>query len=78
MDKTLLYRTVEEKASMITGISDNIWDYAELSMMEVKSAAEYIAVLKSEGFTVQENLCSIATAFSGSFGSGKPVIGFLG
>jgi len=78
MDKTFLYQTIEEKAPVITGISDKIWEYAELSMMEVKSAAEYISVLKAEDFDVQENLCGIATAFSGSYGSGKPVIGFLG
>ena len=78
MDKEILYRTVEEKAPIITGVSDRIWEYAELSMMEVKSAAEYISVLNAEGFHVQTNLCGIATAFSGSFGSGKPVIGFLG
>ena len=78
MDKTYLYQAVEEKAPVITGLSDNIWEYAELSMMEVKSAAEYVDVLKAEGFRVQENLCGISTAFSGSFGSGKPVIGFLG
>ena len=78
MDKTYLYQTVEEKAPIITDVSDKIWEYAELSMMEVKSASKYISVLKSEGFKVQENLCGIATAFSGSFGNGKPVIGFLG
>ena len=78
MDKTYLYQTVEEKSALITGISDKIWEYAELSMMEVKSAAEYISTLKNEGFTVKENLCGISTAFSGSYGSGKPVIGFLG
>ena len=78
MDKNFLYQTIEEKAPVITGVSDKIWEYAELSMMEVKSAAEYIRVLKAEGFAVQENLCGIATAFSGSYGTGKPVIGFLG
>ena len=78
MDKELLYRTIEEKAPVITGLSDRIWEYAELSMMEVQSAADYISVLKAEGFQVRENLCGIATAFSGSYGSGKPVIGFLG
>ena len=64
MDKTYLYQAVEEKAPVITGLSDKIWEYAELSMMEAKSAAEYIAVLKAEGFRVQENLCGISTAFS--------------
>ncbi len=78
MDKTFLYEAVEEKAPVITALSDRIWDYAELSMMEVQSAAAYVEVLKQEGFAVQENLCGIATAFSGSYGSGRPVIGFLG
>ena len=78
MDKNYLYQAIEEQTPVITGISDKIWEYAELSMMEVRSAAAYVAILKAEGFHVQENLCGIATAFSGSFGSGKPVIGFLG
>ena len=78
MDKTYLYQAIEDKSPVITGLSDKIWEYAELSMMEAKSTAEYIAVLKAEGFRVQENLCGISTAFSGSFGTGKPVIGFLG
>ncbi len=78
VDKKFLYRTVEEKAPIITELSNRIWDYAELSMMEVQSTAAYVEVLKKEGFMVQENLCGIATAFSGSYGHGKPVIGFLG
>lgn len=78
MNKELLYQTVEEKASILTALSDKIWEYAELSMLEVKSTAAYIAALKQEGFSVTENLCGIPTAFSGSFGSGHPVIGILG
>lgn len=34
--------------------------------------------LKKEGFTVNSPAFGIDTAFSASFGSGKPVIGFLG
>ncbi len=78
MDKAFLYRIVDEKAPVITALSDKIWEFAELSMMEVRSAAAYTEILKQEGFAVQENLCGIATAFSGSYGSGKPVVGFLG
>ena len=78
MNKELLYQTIEDKASLLTGISDKIWEYAELSMLETKSAAAYAAVLKEEGFAVTESLCGIPTAFSGSYGSGHPVIGILG
>ena len=78
MDKQLLYNAVEAKASVLTELSDKIWEYAELSMEESRSAAAHIAVLKAEGFTVEENLCGIPTAFLGRYGSGKPVIGILG
>lgn len=78
MDKKKLYDIVEEKRSVLTSLSDKIWEYAELSMMEHKSTAAYLEVLKAEGFTVEENLCGIATAFSGSYGSGRPCIGILG
>lgn len=78
MDKQKLYDIIEAKAPLLTGLSDRIWDYAELSMLEYRSAAAYIQVLKDEGFTVEETLCNIPTAFKGSFGSGRPVIGILG
>ena len=78
MDKQKLYDIIETKAPLLTDLSDKIWEYAELSMLEFKSTAAYVQVLKEEGFDVAENLCGIATAFSGSFGSGSPKIGILG
>ena len=78
MDKQKLYAIIEENAPMLTGLSDKIWEYAELSMLEYKSVAAYVQILKEEGFQVEENVCNVPTAFSGTFGSGKPVIGILG
>ena len=78
MDKQKLYQIVEEKRQVLTTLSDKIWEYSELSMLEHKSTAAYLQVLKDESFTVTENLCGIATAFSGSYGSGRPCIGILG
>ena len=67
---------IAEKAPLITEVADKIWDYAELSLQEERSAALYCDVLRKEGFTVEENVCNIATAFTASYGSGRPVIGF--
>lgn len=78
MDKKLIYQAVENKAKLICDLSDKIWEYAEISMQEHRSTAAYLEVLKAEGFEVTENLCGIPTAFSGSYGTGKPVIGILG
>ena len=78
MDKQKLYEIIETKSPLLTDLSDKIWEYAELSMLEYKSMAAYVQILKEEGFEVVENLCNVPTAFSGTFGSGKPVIGILG
>ena len=68
---------IDEKKALVAEVADAIWDYAELSMQEVKSAALFVKVLKDEGFQVEEGICGIPTAFSASFGSGRPVIGLL-
>ena len=78
MDKETLYQIIEDKAPVITGLSDRIWEFAELSMMEVQSTNAYLEILEAEGFTVHKNLCGMATAFAGSYGEGRPVIGILG
>ena len=76
--KQNLYSSIDENAPLLTALSDQIWEYAELSLLEYKSTAAYVSILREQGFTVEENLCGIPTAFSGSFGSGSPRIGILG
>ena len=78
MDKSKLYESVEKNKDTLTALSDKIWELAELSMLEYKSAEYYCDLLEKLGFTVERQLCGIPTAFSGSYGTGKPVIGVLG
>ncbi len=54
---------IDEKKELVAEVADAIWDYAELSMQEVKSAALFVKVLKAEGFQVEEGICGIPTAF---------------
>ncbi|MGN1001370.1 MAG: M20 family metallopeptidase [Oscillospiraceae bacterium] len=69
---------IDAHADLFIGVSDRIWDYAELSLKEFQSAALYCSVLRENGFQVEEQLCGVPTAFSGRWGSGRPVIGILG
>ena len=69
---------IKKRGGEFAALSHEIWTYAELSLKEYRSAALYREKLKAEGFRVSENLGGIPTAFSGSYGSGKPVIGILG
>ncbi len=69
---------IAERGGEFAALSHKIWEFAELSLREYRSAALYKEKLTAEGFTVTENLGGIPTAFSGSYGSGRPVIGILG
>lgn len=70
-------QTIEEKKSLIVGIADKVWEFAELSLQEFKSAETYCEVLEKEGFDVERGTCNIETAFAASYGHGRPYIGIL-
>lgn len=76
--KQYAIKRIEEKARVFCDLSDRIWEYAELSLKEFRSAEEYCRVLESLGFEVEKEICGMKTAFSGRFGSGHPIIGILG
>lgn len=67
-----------EKKSLITNVSDNIWEVAETAFREFKSVDYICDALESEGFEVEKNIGGIETAFKGRFGKGYPIIGILG
>ena len=69
---------IDLKSKLLTDTSDYIWDNPELAFTEFRSAAKLQEVLKDEGFLVENGLAGIETAFSGTFGHGRPVIGILG
>lgn len=69
---------IDREKALLTNASDRIWDAPETAFQEFKSTEILCELLEKEGFQVEKNLAGIATAFSGRFGSGKPVIGFLG
>ena len=78
MNKEKAISAIQSKKEVFTALSDTIWEYAELSLQEYKSAALYIKTLRELGFEVEEKIADIDTAFLGKFGSGRPVIGILG
>ena len=70
-------QTIEEKKSLIVGIADKVWEFAELSLQEFKSAETYCEALEKEGLDVERGTCNIETAFAASYGHGRPYIGIL-
>ena len=77
MDKQQIYDYIESRRDELCAISDRIWEFAELSMEEYRSAQCYVEFLRKEGFQVDAPVAGIETAFAASFGSGRPRIGIL-
>ena len=58
-EKQSALQTIEEKRDLITGIADKIWEFAELSLQEFKSAAAYCEALEKEDFEVERGTCKM-------------------
>ena len=78
MGKQIAWNEIDSTAAEILEASDIIWDCAETAFLETKSMKVLCDLLRKEGFEVEEGIADVPTAFKGTFGSGKPVIGFLG
>lgn len=74
----IVKQSVHSHQEMLCQLSDHIWDLAETKFEEYQSSDFYCRVLEENGFAVQRGIGGLPTAFKGSFGTGKPVIGYLG
>ena len=75
--KNELLGRVDEKSQLLVEVSDSLWDYAEIALLEYKSSKLLMEVLEKEGFDVEREVAGMPTAFVASYGSGKPIIGIL-
>ena len=78
MDKQGVIKYLEERAEDFYALSDKIWGNAEIRFKEKESVNDYVEFLEKEGFSVEVGLAGLKTSFKAVWGSGKPVIGFLG
>ena len=76
--KKIATDAINEKKQTFIDISDKIWEYAELSLKEFRSAEEYKSALTALGFEVEGNVGGLETAFLGKAGSGRPHVAILG
>jgi aminobenzoyl-glutamate utilization protein B len=53
---------------------DSVFSFGELGFQEVETNRYLIDILKQHGFSVQQGVAGIPTAFMASWGSGKPVL----
>ena len=77
-NKKAVVASVEKHKKELTGISDNIWSYAELALVEHQSSRALSDYAEKNGFKVERGVAGMPTAFVATYGSGKPRIGILG
>src|SRR5450432_3552274 len=76
-DDAVLAR-VEAHSARFGAISRQIWESPELGFHELKSSALLRDELRANGFTLADAVAGMPTAFTATWGSGKPVIAMLG
>ena len=76
--KKELLNSIEQKSSELTALSDKIWEAAEVAFREEKSSEYLIKYAEENGLKVEKGLAGMPTAFTASYGEGKPVIGIIG
>lgn len=67
---------IEESKPEFDACSQYLFENPELGMQEFKASEFLTTLIEKHGFTVTRGVGGMPTAFSASFGTGKPVIGF--
>ena len=65
---------VESRTRFTQQMVDQIFSFGELGFQEFETSKYLVALLRKEGFTVEEGYAGIPTAWVATWGSGKPVI----
>jgi aminobenzoyl-glutamate utilization protein B len=72
--KAEVAREIDARAPFTARLVDQIFSFGELGFQEVESSRFLVGVLRDSGFTVEEGIAGIPTAWVASWGSGRPVI----
>jgi len=77
-EKEHAFNWIENNKKRIIEISDKIWEFAELGLIEFKSSALLADELEKNGFKVERGIADMPTAFTATWGEGTPIIGIMG
>jgi len=77
-NKKAIIASVENHKNELIKISDSIWALAETAFNETGSSKILADYAEKNGLKVTRGVADIPTAFTATYGSGKPVISILG
>jgi aminobenzoyl-glutamate utilization protein B len=76
--KQAAVNAIDRRAADLASLSDRIWAYAEIALREHRSAAALADYAEQQGFRVERGVAGLPTAFTATYGEGRPVIGVMG
>lgn len=65
---------VDRLSALTQQMVDSVFSFGELGFQEFETHRYLVGILREHGFTVEEGVAGMPTAFMASWGSGKPVI----
>ena len=68
---------VDKYSQLICGLADALYDNPETAYKEFEASRMFCETLEKEGFAIKRGVAGIPTAFTATFGSGKPHFGIL-
>ncbi|MBL8205075.1 MAG: amidohydrolase [Blastocatellia bacterium] len=68
---------VEKMQKLTQEMVDSIFSFAELGFQEYETSKYITGILEKNGFKIERGVAGMPTAWTATYGSGKPVIGFI-
>ena len=75
--KTSVVGEIDARRQQLSELSLKIHANPEIAFQEVKSSTWLTEYLKENGFSIEQGICGLSTAFRASYGQGKPIIAIL-
>ncbi len=68
---------IDGRSKMVQEIVDMVFSFGELGFQEVETSKYLTGILEKNGFKVERGVAGMPTAWVATWGTGKPVIGFI-
>jgi aminobenzoyl-glutamate utilization protein B len=70
--------SIDRQRGDLINLSNQIWAFAETALRETRSSKVLADYAEKQGFKVERGVAGMPTAFTATYGSGRPIIGILG
>jgi len=76
--KDMIFHSINDQDEKLTYIAKEIWDHPEIALQETFASRLMAKELSDAGFSIEQGVGQMPTAFVATWGEGSPIIGFLG